>query len=84
MRARDEIFNLLKKLLRLPEDPEGPAMSPYEPLFTLRAQDKLAAATVRHWAELARASKQVPPIKIADALSLASQMEQWTPQRMPD
>lgn len=56
---------------------------PDEPLFVLRANDKLAAATVRFWA--AQATKfGVSLPKINEALEVAGQMESWKKRKLPD
>lgn len=47
-----------------------------EPVFVLRAQDKLAPAMVRIWAELADLSG-VAPAKTDEAKSLSYEMEEW-------
>jgi hypothetical protein len=45
-----------------------------EPLFVLRSQDKFAAATVRHWADLAEAGGANKK-KVEEARQLADDME---------
>ena len=47
-----------------------------EPLFTLRAQDKLAPTIVRAWAALAKIAGS-PANKVDDALQTANEMEVW-------
>jgi len=47
-----------------------------EPLFILRAKDLLAPLAVRDWAKRADAAG-VSQEKIAEALSLAREMEAW-------
>jgi hypothetical protein len=54
-----------------------------EPLFVLRAQDKLAPVIVRIWAELA-AANGVGLEKVHEAKRLAYEMEQWPARRLPD
>jgi hypothetical protein len=51
-----------------------------EPIFVLRAQDKLAPTLVRHWANLSmRAGEGLGPsaLKVVEALGLADAMEVW-------
>lgn len=52
-----------------------------EPCFVLRGQDASAAALVRAWAELNRAT--ISEEKYQDALEVAAAMERWRPQRPP-
>lgn len=47
-----------------------------EPIFVLKATDKLASRVVRKWAEMA-ASHGTPPAKVAEAMQLADQMDTW-------
>lgn len=57
-----------------------------EPIFVLRAQDKLAPEVVRTWAAIAH-TKGVPFEKVNEALKLASEMEDWAAQnrsKLPD
>lgn len=51
-----------------------------EPVFILRAQDQLAPCIVRAWADTA-ALAGVAPSKVAQARSLANQMELWQQER---
>lgn len=55
-----------------------------EPVFVLRAQDKLAPALVRQWASKAEVFGQCPPEKIAEARALADAMEAWPARKYPD
>jgi len=51
-----------------------------EPTFILRAQDKLAALTVRHWANLVEAATDPDSpsrAKVAGARELARKMDVW-------
>jgi hypothetical protein len=50
---------------------------PAEPIFVLRAQDKLAPGNVREWA--IRRSERMPPAetKVTEAMILADEMEAW-------
>jgi len=54
-----------------------------EPLFVLRAQDKLAPIVVRLWAELA-AFHGAGLEKVHEAKRLAFEMEQWSTRKLPD
>jgi hypothetical protein len=54
-----------------------------EPLFVLRAQDKLAPIVIRLWAELA-AFHGAGLEKVHEAKRLAFEMEQWPTRKMPD
>lgn len=47
-----------------------------EPIFVLRAKDKLAPLVVRTWVHLATA-EGTPHGKVAEALECAAQMEAW-------
>ncbi len=51
-------------------------VAPDEPIFVLRAQDKLAPALVSLWCELAALSGCEQP-KVDDARCLAESMRQW-------
>lgn len=48
-----------------------------EPLFILRANDPIAAQTVRLWAAMAECAGQHSEEKIASALRLADDMDKW-------
>ena len=54
-----------------------------EPVFVLRAQDRLAPYAVRMWAQLAR-SHGVTGQKINEAARLADAMEYWENRKIPD
>ncbi|MGH8639135.1 MAG: hypothetical protein ACREUZ_18525 [Burkholderiales bacterium] len=54
-----------------------------EPIFVLRAQDLLAPATVRHWAEDAEKAGCVAA-RVREARDLADAMERWPGRKMPD
>jgi hypothetical protein len=56
---------------------------PNEPIFVLRAQDKLAPALVRAWADLARLHG-CPPSKVSEAHKTADAMEVWQVRKFPD
>lgn len=58
-------------------------ISPEEPLFLLRGQDKCAALAVRCWAVLA-AAFGADPQTVASAHRQADLMEAWEPQKLPD
>jgi hypothetical protein len=51
--------------------------APDEPLFVLRAQDRLAPKIVRYWAMEAGALGRVPFSKVNEAFALADRMEAW-------
>mgnify|MGYP001596414901 CR=1 FL=1 len=54
-----------------------------EPVFVLRAQDRLAPALVRAWASLAR-EHGCSDEKCNEAVQLARAMEQWPTRKFPD
>ncbi len=54
-----------------------------EPLFVLRAQDKLAPVLIRLWASLAEMGG-LHPAKARDARLIADEMELWPNRKMPD
>lgn len=54
-----------------------------EPVFVLRAQDKLAPMLVKLWADLAE-SRGAPAKKVADARFLAEMMHHWPKRKYPD
>ena len=54
-----------------------------EPVFVLRAQDKLAPMLVEFWAEMARANG-CPKDKADDARVVADQMRKWPDRKCPD
>lgn len=47
-----------------------------EPVFVLRAQDRLAPRVIRYWASRATVAG-VPAGKVNEAYALAAQMEAW-------
>lgn len=47
-----------------------------EPLFILRAKDKLASRIVRHWVQVAR-DEGVHRDKVQEAYQLAAEMDEW-------
>ena len=47
-----------------------------EPLFVIRAQDRLSSVVVRHWARLAEMNG-CPEDKVKDARECADAMERW-------
>lgn len=59
------------------------AMPPEEPVFVLRAQDRLASFIVDHWATLAEA-EGVRSGKVAGARECARDMKSWPTQKLPD
>jgi hypothetical protein len=56
---------------------------PGEPIFVLRAQDKLAPALVRAWA-LRAEGYGCPPEKVQEAYDCAEAMEHWPTRKYPD
>lgn len=54
-----------------------------EPIFVLRAQDKLAPEIVRAWAWVAK-NNGLPLEKYQEAVELAEQMERWPTRKYPD
>jgi hypothetical protein len=57
--------------------------APDEPLFVLRAQDRLAAATVRFWAQLLEASRGNAAL-VKEARECANAMDKWPVKKLPD
>lgn len=55
--------------------------APDEPVFVLRAKDPHAAQTIRLWA--AMSVGQHTPEKIAEANSLADEIDKWRESRTP-
>ena len=53
-----------------------------EPIFVLRAQDMLAAETVRHWVQLAR-ENGVSVDKLNEACVCAEKMDAWPNRKFP-
>lgn len=68
MRKRDELADPESTLNRAAEE---------EPLFVIRAKDKLSASMVRQWAEAAAMTGAHEPEKIQEARQLAEIMESW-------
>ena len=58
-------------------------VKPTEPIFVLRAQDKLAPALVRMWAQLADLH-ECPSEKVIEAMANADAMENWPIRKFPD
>lgn len=54
-----------------------------EPVFILRAQDRLAPALVRAWASLAR-EHGCDVVKCQMAVEVAEDMEDWHTRKFPD
>lgn len=48
-----------------------------EPVFVLRAHDRLAADTIRHWAGLRLAQRGPQDHKAREALECADSMDRW-------
>jgi len=59
-------------------------VAPDEPIFVLRAQDRLAPMVVRYWAVLASQLANISAEKAQEAYELAGLMEQWQGRRNPD
>jgi hypothetical protein len=57
--------------------------APDEPIFVLRAQDRLAAATVRFWAQLMEASRGRAAL-VKEARDCATAMDNWPVHKLPD
>lgn len=55
-----------------------------EPIFVLRAQDKLAANLVRNWAQQAAMFLGNESPKVQEAFALADAMDRWPTQKYPD
>lgn len=55
-----------------------------EPVFILRAQDKLAPYVVRRWAGRAEMELGVDHPKVVEAYALADRMEKWPTRKFPD
>lgn len=54
-----------------------------EPIFILRAHDKLAPSIIEHWADFAElhgASRE----KVEEAREVAAQMRKWPDRKFPD
>lgn len=68
MKKRDELADPESTWNRAAED---------EPLFVIRAKDKLSASMVRQWAEAAAMTGAHEPEKIEEARELAWTMETW-------
>jgi hypothetical protein len=54
-----------------------------EPIFVLRAQDRLAADAVRHWADRAEQAGSTAA-KVAEAREIADAMDRWPARKLPD
>ena len=54
-----------------------------EPVFVLRAQDKLAPGLIELWAEGAEGHRCAPE-KVAEARALAARMRAWPNRKYPD
>lgn len=54
-----------------------------EPVFLIRGQDKVGAAAVRGWADLAEAAGSPPDI-VAHAREHAAKMDAWPKKKVPD
>lgn len=58
-------------------------VKPGETIFVLRAQDKLAPALVRRWAEEA-VQHGCDPAKVLEAGDISRAMERWENRKFPD
>lgn len=64
--------------------PKEPLKIPKEPTFTLRAQDSLAPATLRFWADMMKQSG-ANSVKAQGARDIAAAMEAWPgSKKLPD
>jgi len=72
--ARRDYQRIQDPLKKIPED---------EPVFLLRAQDTLAAETVRFYAFLA-SSRGAQPLLIKNSMAQADAMEKWHIKKSPD
>jgi len=68
MLKQDELSNFASCLNRAAFD---------EPLFVLRAKDRISPIVIRMWAKIADRCNFHEPWKIKEALAIAAQMEQW-------
>lgn len=55
----------------------------FEPIFVLRAQDKLAYQTIEHWVELATASG-CDSLKVRGAKKDLEAFDKWPTKKLPD
>lgn len=81
MEANSELIENNEKLATLPSCLRN--AEPGEPVFVLRAQDRLASQVVRHWENLA-CYFDVPREKRTGALEIADAMEKWPNRKIPD
>lgn len=51
-----------------------------EPIFILRAHDRVAPAAVRDWAHRAHANGNASQLKVDGAMEVALEMERWQRQ----
>lgn len=56
--------------------------APDEPIFVLRAKDRLAPQAVRLWAQMAYGAHEAE--KVDEAMQLADRMEKWRAQNVPE
>ncbi len=75
MRKLQEIENPESCLNRAEDD---------EPLFVIRAKDKVSASAVRTWAEWAEMTGVHPPDQIQEARAIAEDMENWRRVHYPE
>jgi hypothetical protein len=64
------------------QDPAG-LIPADEPVFLLRAQDEVAARTVRYWA-MALEARGGDPVIVEAARRQAQRMDAWPVKKMPD
>lgn len=57
---------------------------PDEPVFVLRAQDRLASAVVGYWADRAAEHLGHDHPKVIEALELQEKMSAWPTRKLPD
>jgi len=74
--AGDTIANTIELMREFMKILPGAPPAVDEPAFVLRAQDKLAPTIVRAWA-FAAAGEGVDTEKVADAYSIADEMDRW-------
>lgn len=72
---------MLKKIELLSQSSCLNKAGPDEPIFVLRANDPLYAATIRLWAAMAADVHE--PQKVSDALHAAALGEKWSEDRLP-
>lgn len=79
-------FRYINENVPLPEKFESPALikaEDDEPIFVLRAHDKLAHFFVRQWAVVAK-EKGLSQVKYDEVMAIADRMKAWPNQKLPD